>query len=317
MEQRVVDCIVRTLKYDGRKSYEDVSREASIKLGTDISVETVEDIIKHLFQTKKIFGFSCVIDPRAFNLYPTVIWVSGEEDYNVVREQLVDRAPNWGNITEVLSLFGEYDFQVRMYTNSISQANSDINNIISAVDSFSPITTIQTEMYRDNGFDVKAPVNPIFDYKTDDIDEKILELLQQDCRLSDQTIAESIDLDSEKVTERIRKMERGSIIQGYCLQLNQIELNIVGAIANIIIKNRNRYPYVIEHVMKLAKENVAEVYSALGGEGVITIRCFHNSIKELSRLIDNVNKIHGVRRTKSHVIAEFVYKDIKIPLDYK
>lgn len=315
MERSVIDCIVGTLKHDGRKSYEDVARETSIKLGTEISVETVEGVIKHLFQTKKIFGFSCVIDPRAFAIYPTVIWVSGEEDYCAVRQQIIERAPIWGNITEVLSLFGEYDFLVKMYTDSISSANSDINNIISSVDFFNPLTTIQTEIYRNNGFDVKAPLNPIFNYRTDDIDKKILGLLQQNCRLSDQAIAESVNLDSKKVTERVRKMERGAIIQGYRLQLNEVEWNAIGAIVNIFLSHRNGYPFVIERLMKFPKENIVNIYSALGGEGVITIYCFHNSIKELSILIDTINKIRGVRRTKSHIIAEFVHKDIEIPLE--
>lgn len=84
----------------------------------------------------------------------------------------------------------------------------------------------------------------------------------------------------------------------------------------IHLAKKGNYQHVIEKLMDFPKGNVRGIYSALGGEGHIALECFHNSIKELSILIDSINKIKGVRRTKSHIIAEFTYKDIVIPTEH-
>ncbi len=315
MEQKVIDSVIEKLEYNGRKSYKDVASDASIKLGKKISIADVNDVIEHLFQTKQIFGFSTVIDPRAFDLYQVIIWVKGEEDYNIIRHELMERAPKWGNIADVRSLFGEYDFWIRMHAKTIAEANLDINNIITSVKYFSPITTIQTELYRKYGFDIKKPINPSFKYEPDAVDHKIIRLLQQNCRQTDEDIALSLSMDSVEVSKRIKKMEDDSIILGYNLLINQIERNTPGAIVDIHLGNIREYKHVAKKLMNYSKENVRGIYSALGGGGHITIECFHNSIKELSNLIDNINNMDEIRRTKSHIIAEFVYKDLAIPIE--
>ena len=58
----------------------------------------------------------------------------------------------------------------------------------------------------------------------DDIDRKILKLLQENARTSLKTIAEKTFLSSPAVSSRIERMEREGIIMGYEAQVDPIKL---------------------------------------------------------------------------------------------
>ena len=58
----------------------------------------------------------------------------------------------------------------------------------------------------------------------DDIDRKILKLLQENARTSLKTIAENTFLSSPAVSSRIERMEREGIILGYEAQVDPIKL---------------------------------------------------------------------------------------------
>ncbi|HMR62857.1 MAG TPA: Lrp/AsnC family transcriptional regulator, partial [Anaerolineae bacterium] len=49
----------------------------------------------------------------------------------------------------------------------------------------------------------------------DEIDRRIIELLQKDGRLSNAALAEQVGLTTSTVHERVRKLERKGIIKGY------------------------------------------------------------------------------------------------------
>ena len=58
----------------------------------------------------------------------------------------------------------------------------------------------------------------------DDIDRKILRLLQDNARISLKTIAENTFLSSPAVSARIEKLEKDGIISGYHAQVNPMKL---------------------------------------------------------------------------------------------
>ena len=62
--------------------------------------------------------------------------------------------------------------------------------------------------------------------KLDKIDRHILERLQQDARLTTKVLAEELGLTTTPVFERIKKMEKGGIIDKYVALLNPKEVNL-------------------------------------------------------------------------------------------
>ena len=65
--------------------------------------------------------------------------------------------------------------------------------------------------------------------KLDKTDRKILQLLQQDCRITTKELAEKLNLSSTPVYERVKKLERSGIIKNYVavLDSNKIERSMV------------------------------------------------------------------------------------------
>lgn len=63
----------------------------------------------------------------------------------------------------------------------------------------------------------------------DHIDRKILELLQQDCRITIKELAKKLHLSNTPIYERVKKLERSGIIQNYVALLNpeKIDRNMI------------------------------------------------------------------------------------------
>lgn len=57
-------------------------------------------------------------------------------------------------------------------------------------------------------------------YKLDTIDKKILEILQADSRQSIKQVAAQLNLTNTPVHERIKKLEKSGIIEGYCAKID-------------------------------------------------------------------------------------------------
>jgi Lrp/AsnC family leucine-responsive transcriptional regulator len=90
----------------------------------------------------------------------------------------------------------------------------------------------------------------------DDIDRKILKLLQENARMSLKTIAESTFLSSPAVSARIEKLEKDGVISGYHALVDPVKLgyHIIAFInLNVLPEDKPRfYTYVesIPHVME-------------------------------------------------------------------
>jgi DNA-binding Lrp family transcriptional regulator len=60
--------------------------------------------------------------------------------------------------------------------------------------------------------------------KLDDIDKAILEILQEDSKMGIKEIAFQVGLTTTPTYERIKRLERSNVIEGYTVKLNRKEL---------------------------------------------------------------------------------------------
>lgn len=58
----------------------------------------------------------------------------------------------------------------------------------------------------------------------DDIDRKILDLLQRDARMTNAAVAAEVGMTAPSVFERIRKLEQRGVIRGYVAQIDPAAL---------------------------------------------------------------------------------------------
>jgi DNA-binding Lrp family transcriptional regulator len=101
--------------------------------------------------------------------------------------------------------------------------------------------------------------------KLDQTDRKILQLLQQDCRITIKELAEKLHLSNTPIYERVKKLERNGIIKNYVAVLDpeKIDKNMVVFISVSITKHTRD---VVDQLRKdaLALPEVMEFYITSG-----------------------------------------------------
>ncbi|MCF2140850.1 MAG: Lrp/AsnC family transcriptional regulator [Candidatus Lokiarchaeota archaeon] len=142
-------------------------------------------------------------------------------------------------------------------------------------------------------------------YHIDEIDEKILSILDQDSRLGYTQIAKILKKSHTTIKKRLDELERLKIIKKYTIDIDfeKIGYEIVAIIEVSIAKGK-----LLEVQQLIASHpNVFGVYDVTGDYDSIILMRF-KSRKELSKIIKKILKSPDVIRTNTH-IALTVIKD--------
>ena len=137
----------------------------------------------------------------------------------------------------------------------------------------------------------------------DDIDRKIITVLGKDARTSLRKISELVNVSLGTVSNRVKKMEKKGIIEGYSVILNP---NHIGWELNVVIGLRIQKGRLIEIQEKIAKDSrVYGVYDVTGDfDSMILARAKNR--KDLDDLSKNVLSINGVERSITHLVLNTV-----------
>lgn len=128
----------------------------------------------------------------------------------------------------------------------------------------------------------------------DDIDAKIISLLQKNAREAFATIGKQVELSAPAVGKRVKQLEEKGIIQGYSLNLNHKKLGITTKVY-IILKIhqsstlRTAYNQIV---------NLEEVQRCdrITGEDRLQILAFFKGNKDLVTFIERISQ-YGVPNT--------------------
>ena len=121
----------------------------------------------------------------------------------------------------------------------------------------------------------------------DKIDEKILDILQRDARVSNKHIAEKVHLSPPAVTARINKMESLGIIQGYCTVINakKMDKNIMARINLIQVRGTR------EQIVQVLNSNSNVInYEHITGRYTLSVKVLVSQTSELEATIDILRK---------------------------
>ncbi len=137
----------------------------------------------------------------------------------------------------------------------------------------------------------------------DEIDRKIIRVLEKDARTSLRKISELVDVSLGTVSNRVKKMEKNKVIKGYSVILNPDE---IGWELNVVIGLRIQKGRLIEIQEKIAKDSrVHGVYDVTGDFDSMVIARAKNR-KDLDDLSKNVLSIDGVERSITHLVLNTV-----------
>ncbi|NJE07359.1 Lrp/AsnC family transcriptional regulator [Thermococcus sp. M39] len=140
----------------------------------------------------------------------------------------------------------------------------------------------------------------------DELDRKILSLLQKDARLSYREIAKELNVAVGTVYNRLKRLEEEGILKGFYPKLDYEKL---GYELTAIIGIRAQGKRIIQIEREIAKdEHVLCVYDVTGEYDIIVIAKFKGR-EDMNRFVKKVLAIDGVEKTNTHVAMDIVKED--------
>lgn len=147
----------------------------------------------------------------------------------------------------------------------------------------------------------------------DNVDIKILELLQENAKLSNTLLAKHLNMAPSAVLERVKKLEQKQALISYHARINP-EVVEKSMLAFIFIKSQD-----IIGDSTVGKElaeipEVLEVHDIAGDDGYL-IKIRTKDTQGLVELMRNsLSKIDGIISTRTTIVLETIKETSKIPL---
>ena len=146
----------------------------------------------------------------------------------------------------------------------------------------------------------------------DDIDGKILSILQNDARTSNAEIARRLAMAPSAILERIRKLETRGFIEGYEARLNPKALEM-GLLAFIYVRADERIgSRVIGDELAMIPE-VQEVHH-IAGEDCYLLKVRTKDPQSLIQLMREKFKHPNILSTKTTIVLETLKETNQLPI---
>jgi Lrp/AsnC family leucine-responsive transcriptional regulator len=134
----------------------------------------------------------------------------------------------------------------------------------------------------------------------DEIDRRILGMLQTDCKVALAKLGEQVGLSAPSVVERVRKLENEGFVTGYHARLSARRL---GLDVTAFISVWTAHPRVIQDFERQLGEfdDVLECHHVTG-EPTLLLKVKTRNTQSLERLISALRSLSGVERTETNVV---------------
>ena len=140
-------------------------------------------------------------------------------------------------------------------------------------------------------------------YQLDEIDFKILELLQEDGKMANIDLAKKIGLSPAATLERVRKLETAYIIQGYHAKLNPDKLGL-NFRAYVLVALNNHSKDAIDHFIEKTKKITAivECYQTAGGLDFILKIITKDKDTYLKAVLSSLTQFENIEKIQTLII---------------
>jgi len=132
----------------------------------------------------------------------------------------------------------------------------------------------------------------------DDQDRRILAELNADARLTQVALAARVGLSRTTVQERIKRLEREGVIQGYTLRLGL--QTRPGLRAYLLIKGDG--PSHVRAVRMAESIPEVRVADSVGGDIDLVLQLEAERVEDLTRVRDEVAKLPGIASTQTLLV---------------
>ncbi len=147
----------------------------------------------------------------------------------------------------------------------------------------------------------------------DKTDRRILELLQQDGRLSNVKLARTLGLAAPSALSRVRNLEAHGVIQAYHARIDPVSLDLK-LLAFIFVKTDSlrKENRAGEQISRL--RGVLEVHN-ITGEDALLVKLRTSGPEDLATLIrEDLSRIEGVVSTKTTIVLHTTAETFILPV---
>lgn len=151
--------------------------------------------------------------------------------------------------------------------------------------------------------------------RLDDLDRRILDILQEDARRSRAEIGRDVGLSAAAVHERIKKLERSGIIRQYAALLDPEKAGCdLLAFVEVFIEHPRHEAELLREVTAMSE--VQECHR-ITGAATILMKVRAPDRRGLQRLIlDRLNAMEGIRGTETVLVLSTAKETPQLHLDY-
>jgi Lrp/AsnC family leucine-responsive transcriptional regulator len=147
----------------------------------------------------------------------------------------------------------------------------------------------------------------------DQIDLKILFILQNDGRRRLADIADEVDLSAPAVMERVKKLEGSGVIRGYQALLDGKKVGKdITAFIGVSIANQRDIDKFADQMMRYA--DVLECHHVTGDESFI-LKVKAANTAALEKLLGEIRSVKGVSRTVTSIVLSTAKEKLTLELD--
>ena len=152
-------------------------------------------------------------------------------------------------------------------------------------------------------------------YSLDRTDQKILDILQTDGRISNSKLAELVNLSPTAVMARAQKLTKDEFILGYEAKLNPNKLNANFLVFVEVLLDKTT-PNVLDDFIDAVTQypEIVECHMVSGGfDFLIKLRC--SNMEEFRRISGQILwQLPGVKETRSYPVMQVVKDSSKIKI---
>jgi Lrp/AsnC family transcriptional regulator, leucine-responsive regulatory protein len=147
----------------------------------------------------------------------------------------------------------------------------------------------------------------------DEMDRRILSLLQQDARLSNAEIARRVGMAASATLDRLRKLEERGVIRGYEARVDARKLGL-GLTAFIFIRAQNKHGEHDTGDRLRQHPNVLEVHHIAGEDCYLAKVCAADT-EDLGRMLQvDFGNLPGVVSTRTTIVLATLKESARIPI---
>lgn len=150
----------------------------------------------------------------------------------------------------------------------------------------------------------------------DDIDKKILNILQENGRITNADLASKVGLSPPPMLERVKKLEKNGVIKKFVALLDPKKINKSTIVFVSITLARHRlisFDEIWDDFKKFPE--VLECYSITGEEDYL-LKVMVKDVEEYEQfMLNSLAKIPSISRVKSFVVLSTVKYETKIDID--